>query len=56
MFRIAVEGTPSYERYSPGDDHPVVNVDWYDAWAYAKWAGLRLPTGSGDSGAVGGVS
>ena len=23
---------------------PVVNVDWWDAWAYAKWKGRRLPT------------
>ncbi len=23
---------------------PVFNVDWWDAWAYAKWKGRRLPT------------
>jgi formylglycine-generating enzyme required for sulfatase activity len=27
-----------------GDDKPVVGVDWYDAYAFAKWVGMRLPT------------
>ncbi len=32
-------------NYPSGEaDHPVVNVSWYAAMAYAKWVGKRLPT------------
>jgi formylglycine-generating enzyme required for sulfatase activity len=31
------------ERWTRSD-MPVVGVDWWDAWAYAKWSGQRLPT------------
>ncbi|OPZ84990.1 MAG: Serine/threonine-protein kinase pkn1 [bacterium ADurb.Bin429] len=34
---------PTQPKWS-GDTYPVVNVSWDAAVAYAKWAGVRLPT------------
>ncbi|WP_030611390.1 SUMF1/EgtB/PvdO family nonheme iron enzyme [Streptomyces sclerotialus] len=38
--------TPAHwrDRRFNGPSLPVVGIDWYDAWAFAKWAGGRLPS------------
>jgi serine/threonine-protein kinase len=35
---------PPSPRWGWVYDHPIVNVTWYDAEAYAKWVGKTLPT------------
>ncbi len=43
FYRGATRG--SWKKIFPLTvDYPVFNVDWFDAYAYAKWKGRRLPT------------
>ena len=35
---------PEFNANWQHDSHPIVNVTWFEADAYAKWAGMRLPT------------
>ncbi|MEZ6187014.1 MAG: bifunctional serine/threonine-protein kinase/formylglycine-generating enzyme family protein [Planctomycetota bacterium] len=37
-------GSAEFHELCPTDDHPIVLVDWFDAYVYARWAGARLPT------------
>lgn len=36
--------TPKYAKYSEHENCPVIFIDWWDAWAYASWAGKTLPS------------
>ena len=46
FVRATKHRAPDNSLWQKGEllDHPVVNVSWDDAAAYAKWAGLSLPT------------
>ena len=33
-----------FRKYAPEDECPMINVCWWDAWAFSRWMGGRLPS------------
>ena len=44
MMQEAVRSGQPFDGQRITEDCPIFNVNYWDAWAYAKWSGGRLPT------------
>ena len=44
MYRAARKGRITFNGVKINLNYPVMNIDWWDAYAYAAWRGGRLPT------------